>query len=144
MRSPSDWPKVMRHTYALVVPSYWACGVLGYLAYGDYSLANINLNFPRNAPNAISIAVQIVQEVYFVLTSNLVMLLHIELSLGIDPSVACMPRWRGIAPALARLIFRTLFFSSQAPPPPYTPSHPAVRVSTCPRVPLAAATHSPS
>jgi len=61
MRSPNKWPQVMAWTYAVATPLYWACGVLGYYAYGDYSLANINLNFPRNGPNTLSIVVQLVR-----------------------------------------------------------------------------------
>ena len=53
MAQPQRWPTVMRITYATCMPLYWACGILGYYAYGDYSLANINLNFPDNAANRI-------------------------------------------------------------------------------------------
>jgi amino acid permease len=62
MRNPSSWPTVMHWTYGLVLPLYWVCGVLGYYAYGDYSLANINLNFPKNNANLASISVQLVRK----------------------------------------------------------------------------------
>eukprot|EP00967_Tisochrysis_lutea_P141178 scaffold259025_cov34-Tisochrysis_lutea.AAC.3 len=61
MRTPSAWPSVMHWTYGLTMPLYWLCGALGYFAYGDYSLANINLNFPRNPANTLSIVVQLVR-----------------------------------------------------------------------------------
>ena len=63
MAQPSEWPKVIRWTYATAVPLYLSCGVLGYYAYGDAALANINANFPPNAANWVSIAVQCAQEV---------------------------------------------------------------------------------
>mmetsp|Transcript_27573 Transcript_27573/g.83952 ORF Transcript_27573/g.83952 Transcript_27573/m.83952 type:complete len:343 (+) Transcript_27573:851-1879(+) len=89
MRTPSAWPSVMHWTYGLTMPLYWLCGALGYFAYGDYSLANINLNFPRNPANTLSIVVQLVQEVYFIVSTNLVMNLAMELAFGIDPVACC-------------------------------------------------------
>ena len=63
MRSPSSWSRVLRLTYAAVLPLYFACGLLGYAAYGDFANANINVNFPDNLANQASIVVQMVQEV---------------------------------------------------------------------------------
>jgi hypothetical protein len=103
----------MRITYAACIPSYWLCGLLGYYAYGDFSLANINLNFPDNAANRLSIAVQAVQELFFVLDSNLVVLLAIELRLGIDPTACTAPPWRSVPPWLGRLGVRTAFLGTQ-------------------------------
>jgi len=71
MSTPSAWPSVMNWTYGVAIPLYWACGIVGYYAYGDFSWSNINLNFPRNAANTASIGVQVVQEVYFILVGNL-------------------------------------------------------------------------
>jgi len=65
MKSASSWPRVLRLTYAAVLPLYFACGVLGYAAYGDFANANINVNFPDNLANQASIVVQMVQEVGF-------------------------------------------------------------------------------
>ena len=65
MRSPSSWSRVLRLTYAAVLPLYFACGLLGYAAYGDFANANINVNFPDNLANQASIVVQMVQEVRF-------------------------------------------------------------------------------
>ena len=44
--APRRWPRVMAITYGFTLPLYWMCGLLGYYAYGDFSKANINLNFP--------------------------------------------------------------------------------------------------
>jgi hypothetical protein len=65
MKSASSWPRVLRLTYAAVLPLYFACGMLGYAAYGDFANANINVNFPDNLANQASIVVQMVQEVGF-------------------------------------------------------------------------------
>jgi len=113
MKQPSAWNTVMRWTYGIAMPLYWACGIVGYYAYGDFAMANINLNFPRNGANLFSIALQAVQEIYFVLSSNLVLLLAVEIPLGIDPSAVCTPPWRSLPPWLARLLFRSAFFGSQ-------------------------------
>jgi len=103
----------MAATYATCVPLYFLCGILGYYAYGDASRANINANFPRNAANWVSIGVQCLQEVFFVLESNLVVMLAIELQLGLDPSACCAPGWRGLPPWLGRLALRTALLASQ-------------------------------
>uniref|UniRef100_A0A7S3APB8 Amino acid transporter transmembrane domain-containing protein n=1 Tax=Haptolina ericina TaxID=156174 RepID=A0A7S3APB8_9EUKA len=113
MSEPSNWARVMSLTYSAVIPLYWACGILGYGAYGDFAKANINLNFPHNRLNMVSLAIQIVQELFFVLESNLVLLLAIELRLKIDPSRIFRPLWRGIPPVLARLVLRTGFLAAQ-------------------------------
>ena len=115
MSEPSNWARVMSLTYSAVIPLYWACGILGYGAYGDFAKANINLNFPHNRLNMVSLAIQIVQELFFVLESNLVLLLAIELRLKIDPSRIFRPLWRGIPPVLARLVLRTGFLAAQEP-----------------------------
>ena len=113
MAQPTRWPRVMAITYATTIPLYWLCGVLGYYAYGDFSRANINLNFPNNAANQLSIGVQAAQELFFVLDSNLVVMLAIELAVGLDPSACCAPGWRGVAPWVGRLMVRTAFLASQ-------------------------------
>jgi len=113
MTAPSRWPRVMRNTYAEVIPLYWACGLLGYYAYGESANANINANFPPNLPNFASIAVQMVQQVYFLYSTNLVLMLAIELAVGLDPSVACAPPWHGLPPWVGRLLCRGALFGSQ-------------------------------
>ena len=119
MRQPSQWGQVMHYTYAVALPLYWGCGLLGYYAYGDFAQANINLNFPLNGANTMSVAVQVVQELYFILSSNLVMMLSIELALGIDPSSCGTPLWKMAAsaprswPWAKRLLVRSLFFASE-------------------------------
>ena len=72
MAEPSRWPEVMKVTYLTAVPLYFVCGLLGYYAYGDFALANLNLNFPDNLANRLSIGVQLVAELFFVLDSDLV------------------------------------------------------------------------
>ena len=89
------------------------CVCSGYYAYGDFANANLNLNFPRNGPNLASIGVQMLQELYFLYSTNLVLMLAIELGLGLDPSAACAPRWRGLPPWVARLLLRGALFASQ-------------------------------
>ena len=54
-----------------------------------------------------------VQELFFVLESNLVLVLAMELRLCIDPSRACSPPWRGLPPAVARFGLRTAFLALQ-------------------------------
>ena len=162
MRSPSSWSRVLRLTYAAVLPLYFACGLLGYAAYGDFANANINVNFPDNLANQASIVVQMVQEVrllrstwprhharltltptfttrhsplathhsplhlhphqvYFLLSTNLVIMLALELRLGLDPAACCSPRWNGcpwlgrlpLPPWVGRLVLRSALLSSQ-------------------------------
>ena len=114
MAQPQRWPRVMAYTYAFTVPLYWVCGLLGYYGYGDFAQANINLNFPDNAANRLSIAVQAVQELFFVLDSDLVVMLAIELAVGLDPSACAQPKWRGVvSPWLGRLGLRSAFLASQ-------------------------------
>ena len=96
-----------------VLPLYFVCGLLGYAAYGDFANANINVNFPPNAANRASILVQMAQEVYFLLSTNLVVMLAIELHLGLDPAATCSPRWQGLPPWLGRLLLRSALLGSQ-------------------------------
>ena len=43
LAQPSRWPEVMGWTYGFTVPLYWACGSIGYLAYGSYAQANLSM-----------------------------------------------------------------------------------------------------
>ncbi|KAL1504704.1 hypothetical protein AB1Y20_008483 [Prymnesium parvum] len=113
MADPSQWGYVMQLTYGVVIPLYFSVGLLGYAAYGDFAKSNINLNFPHNLMNVVSLGLQLVQEVFFVLDSNLVLLLAIELRLGVDPSQSWSPRWHGVPPVVARLLLRTGFLAVQ-------------------------------
>lgn len=113
MREPSGWARVLRLTYAAVLPLYFACGLLGYAAYGDFANANINANFPPNLANHASILVQMAQEVYFLLSTNLVIMLAVELAVGLDPAAACSPRWHGLPPWVGRLLLRSALLGSQ-------------------------------
>ena len=94
LAEPKRWHVVVWWTYAITVPLYWFCGIFGYAAYGNFALANINLNFPDNLMNKLSIGVQALQEFFFVLDSDLVVMLAIELAIGLDPSTCCAPSWR--------------------------------------------------
>jgi hypothetical protein len=89
MAAPSKWPSVMRATYAVAIPTYWITGEVGYAAYGDFANTNINLNAPDNLANRLSLAVQMAQELFFVLESNLVVVLAAELALNISPAECC-------------------------------------------------------
>ena len=122
MAEPSRWGEVIRWTYAVVVPLYVYCGILGYAAYGDASMSNINQNAPRNLANQLSIMVQAVQEIFYVLTPNLVVMLALELQLGVDPAACCAPRTPkgllgrvlGVVPTwVPRLVLRTMILGSQ-------------------------------
>lgn len=114
MAAPRRWPRVMAITYSFTLPLYWMCGLLGYYAYGNFANANVNLNFPDNFANRLSVAVQAMQELFFVLDSDLVVMLAIELQCGLDPAACAAPLWRGaIPPWLGRLGLRTTFLASQ-------------------------------
>ena len=122
MAEPSRWGEVMAWTYAVVAPLYVYCGILGYAAYGDASMTNINQNAPRNLANQLSIMVQAVQEIFYVLTPNLVVMLALELQLGVDPAACCAPstpkgllgRVLGVVPTwVPRLVLRTMILGSQ-------------------------------
>ena len=64
---------VMKWTYLIVMPIYSLFGYLGYYAYGDFALADLNLNFPKNFVNMFSIAVSLIQELYLVFFNNIVL-----------------------------------------------------------------------
>ena len=84
MREPKDWNKVLGYTYLIVVPMYGLCSYLGYYAYGDFAMANINLNFQDNLLNRFSIFLQLVVCYYLVTFSNLVLVMQIEQWNGIS------------------------------------------------------------
>jgi hypothetical protein len=46
MKDPTQWPRVVNIIYGIIVPVYLFSAVAGYGAYGGYSQANLNLNFP--------------------------------------------------------------------------------------------------
>lgn len=46
MKQPERWPEMVNWMYGMVVPSYLFAGFVGYAAYGGYSQANLNLNYP--------------------------------------------------------------------------------------------------
>ena len=60
-------------------------------------------------------------QVYFLLSTNLVIMLALELRLGLDPAACCSPRWNGcpwlgrlpLPPWVGRLVLRSALLSSQ-------------------------------
>lgn len=93
MEQPEKWRSVMRLSWVMVLPVYFIMSLLGYYAYGANARANLNANFPRNTANLLSIVAQMVQEFYYVYYSVLALVLHVELSLGVDPTACC--EWPG-------------------------------------------------
>lgn len=89
MKEPERWRTVVMWTFGIVVPMYFAVGLLGYYSYGGNARANINLNYPRNTANLLSLVAQTIQEAYFVVVPALVVLLQAELALKVDPTVYC-------------------------------------------------------
>ena len=81
MRTPQQWPWVMVVTYAAVVPLYLACGLLGFIAYGTFANANINLNWPNNSANKLSIVANMRNVAFTMLISQLVQVLQVELAM---------------------------------------------------------------
>ena len=103
----------MNWSYAIMAPCYMACMCLGYYAYGDFAQANINLNFPNNWVNTVSIALQLLQCYYLIFYTNVVLVMGLEMDhLGVDPTTTWSPpvRWAcGLRPVWVRLCVRTLF-----------------------------------
>ena len=66
-----------------------------------------------DAPNRLSIFVQLFQQLFFILDSNLVCVLAVELALGLQPSACVTPAWHGAPPWAGRLALRTLYLGSQ-------------------------------
>jgi len=118
MREPHRWPSVMRWMYAGIVPTYVVTAVVGYAGYGGFAQANINLNFPKNWVNAVSITLQLLQCYYLIFYTNVVLVLMVETRWGIDPTKTWRPRMSlpvigSTSPAVARLLFRTAFLGTQ-------------------------------
>lgn len=114
MKDPSEWPKVMNWVYFTMVPLYVVVMYWGYRAYGDFAKGNINLNFRRNFGNVFSMLMQSVQSYYGVFFTNIALMMHVETSLGVDPTTSWGIKTRfGVPPAIFRLIFRTSFLATQ-------------------------------
>jgi len=85
-----------------------------YYAYGSFANANINLNFPDNAANTISILVQLAFTYYCIFATSLVIMLQIEvLVLGITPTAVWQRQSFGLPAVVVRFVFRSLFVGSQ-------------------------------
>lgn len=118
MREPHRWPSVMRWMYLGLVPAYVICAIVGYAGYGRFAQANINLNFPKNWVNGVSITLQLLQCYYLIFYTNVVLVLMVETRWGIDPTKTWRPRTSlpvigSTSPAVARLLFRTAFLGTQ-------------------------------
>lgn len=114
MKNPEDWPKVLNLTYGTMVPIYVLVMYWGYKAYGDFAKGNINLNFPKNAANIVSMMMQSVQCYYGVFFTNIALMMRIETHLGVDPTEhwAVVTKY-GVTPAVFRLVFRTAFLATE-------------------------------
>jgi solute carrier family 36 (proton-coupled amino acid transporter) len=114
MEDPKEWPKVMYWSYGIILPMYFLCAFMGFFAYGTFANANINVNFPDNTMNHISIVVQLIFTYYCIFSSSLVVMLYIEVDfLGVTPTAVWQYQSFGLPAVVVRFIFRTLFVGSQ-------------------------------
>ena len=109
LREPEkQWKRCLTWTYGLVVPVHAACAFLGYAAYGAYAQANVNLNFPNNAVNRLSIVMQLCLCYYLAFFTNLSTLYgQVEGGLGVGRGVS------GPRAAVWRFLIRAAFLGSQ-------------------------------
>lgn len=115
MVEPERWPEVMNWSYFISAPVYLFVGALGYAAYGDNTKADINLNFPNDIGNALSIAFQFGQCYYAVFFCNVALCSRIEILLGFDPTdwFTNKHQYLKVNSFTFRLFFRTLFLGTQ-------------------------------
>ena len=114
MKNPEDWAKVLNLTYGTMVPIYVLVMYFGYKAYGDFAKGNINLNFPKNAANIVSMMMQSVQCYYGVFFTNIALMMRIETSLGVDPTQSWTVVTKyGVTPQVFRFVFRTAFLATE-------------------------------
>ena len=114
LKNPEDWPKVLNITYGTMVPIYLLVMYWGYKAYGDFAKGNINLNFPHNGANIVSMLMQSVQCYYGVFFTSITLMMRIETYLGVDPTRGWSVVTRyGVSPAVFRLVFRTFFLATE-------------------------------
>jgi len=115
MVEPERWPEVMNWSYFISVPVYLFVGAIGYAAYGDATKADINLNFPNDIGNALSIAFQFGQCYYAVFFCNVALCSRIEILLGFDPTdwFTNKHQYLKVNSFTFRLFFRTLFLGTQ-------------------------------
>ena len=114
MRRPQDFSLVLKLTYAFVGVTYAICAYLGYWAYGEAVQANINLSWPANPMNVVSISIQLAVCYYCVYLTNAVLVLNIEQGLlgdelrdgGTKAETSTFPRPR-------RFAFRVTFLALQ-------------------------------
>jgi len=115
MKEPEEFSRVLKWTYGFVGASYVICSYLGYWAYGSSVSANINLSWPENPMNIISISIQLVVCYYCVYLTNAVLMLNIESGLGWDDSSkgANALGTSGYSVKFKRFVFRVLFLALQ-------------------------------
>ena len=82
MQEPERWPEVMNWSYFISAPVYLFVGALGYRSYGASTEADINLNFPNDFGNALSIAFQFGQCYYAVFFCNVALCSRFEVMLA--------------------------------------------------------------
>jgi amino acid permease len=78
MKNPERWPEVMNWMYAVIMPMYAFSAVAGFAAYGGFSQANLNLNFPNNSMNVVSLLMQLPACLYLIYFTNLVLVLQVR------------------------------------------------------------------
>ncbi len=115
MQEPERWPEVMNWSYSISVPVYLFVGALGYRSYGQATEADINLNFPNDFGNALSIAFQFGQCYYSVFFCNVALCSRFEIMLGVDPTDYFSKNHSlfKVNAFTFRLIFRTFFLMTQ-------------------------------
>ena len=105
---------MLNYGYLTMIPidllvMYW-----GYKAYGDFAKGNINLNFPHNGANIVSMLMQSVQCYYGVFFTSITLMMRIETYFGVDPTRGWSVVTRyGVSPAVFRLVFRTFFLATE-------------------------------
>lgn len=115
MQEPERWPEVMNWSYYISAPVYLFVGALGYISYGANTEADINLNFPNDFGNALSIAFQFGQCYYAVFFCNVALCSRFEIMLGVDPTDYFSqkhPLFK-VTAFTFRLFFRTFFLLTQ-------------------------------
>mmetsp|Transcript_1587 Transcript_1587/g.5516 ORF Transcript_1587/g.5516 Transcript_1587/m.5516 type:complete len:729 (+) Transcript_1587:142-2328(+) len=120
MQNTDGWPLVMHVTYLFVLPLYLVSGLVGFYAYGTFANANINVNWPDNPANKVSILANMLNFGYTLIISTLLQVLQVEIALGVDPTAWCATPvfseggfFSRMPPVLFRVVFRTMYFASQ-------------------------------
>ena len=107
MKQPEQFNSVLKWTYGFVMITYIICAYLGYWAYGSAVQANINLSWPENTMNVVSISIQLIVCYYCVYLTNAVLMLNMEIGMGLLPSS------KKKSVKKKRFLFRVVFLALQ-------------------------------